>query len=142
MEVARDGRRLLERAHELGVDVVDLDRRQAQALQTGYRSRLADESRELVAASAVAVATEVDPRQDDLAMALRDAAAHLAEHRLRRPAPRRAANERDNAEVARETAAVLDLHEGAHAVEPRVRLHAAERPDVARDERRRLLASA
>ena len=33
------------------------------------------------------------------------------------------------------------LHERAHAVEPRVGLDAADRPDVAGDERRRLLAA-
>ena len=56
-------------------------------------------------------------------------------------AARRAAHERDDAEVARERAAVLDLHERAHAVEPRVGLDAADRTDVAGDERGGLLAA-
>ena len=62
------------------------------------------------------------------------------EHRLGAAAPRGAAHERDHAEVAREAAAVLHLDERAHAVEPSVRLDAADRADVAGDERRRLLA--
>ena len=73
-------------------------------------------------------------------MALRDAAADLAEHGLGRAAARGAADERDDAEAARERAAVLHLDEGAHAVEAGVRLDAADRADVARDELRRLLA--
>ena len=58
-----------------------------------------------------------------------------------RAAARGAAHERDHAEVAREAAAVLHLDERAHAVEPRVGLDAADRADVAGDERRRLLAA-
>ena len=55
-------------------------------------------------------------------------------------AARGAAHERDHAERAGEAAAVLHLHERADAVEARVRLDAADRADVARDEARRLLA--
>ena len=72
-------------------------------------------------------------------MALRDAPADLAEHRVGAAAARGAADERDHAERARERAAVLDLHERAHAVEPRVGLHAADRADVAGDRLDRLL---
>ena len=95
-----------------------------------------------IAGGAVAVAAEVDAGEDDLAVALRDAAADLAEHGLGGAAARGAAHERDDAEVARERAAVLHLDEGAHAIEPRIRLDAADRADVAGDERRRLLAAA
>jgi hypothetical protein len=57
----------------------------------------------------------------------RASASTAAAERLRE-AP---ADERDHAEVAREAAAVLDLHERAHAVEASVGLHAAQRADVA-----------
>ena len=142
MQVAARGRRLAQRAHELVVDVVDLDRGEAQALEAGRRAGLPDEPRQAIAGGAVAVAAEVDPGEDDLAVALRDAAADLAEHGLGRAAARGAADERDDAEAARERAAVLHLDEGANAVEACVRLHAADRADVARDELRRLLAPA
>src|SRR5919112_2008968 len=68
-------------------------------------------------------------------------AAHLREHGLRASTARRAAHERDDAEVAREGAAVLDLHERAHTVDTRVGLDAADRAHVAGDERGRLLRS-
>ena len=80
VQVAARGRRLAQRADELVVDVVDLDRGEAQPLEPGRRARLADEPRQAVAGGAVAVAAEVDPGEDDLAVALRDAAADLAEH--------------------------------------------------------------
>ena len=73
-------------------------------------------------------------------MALVDAASDLGQHGVGTAAARRAADERDHAEVAGERAAVLDLHERAHAVDPRVGLNAADRPDVACDERRGVLA--
>ena len=73
-------------------------------------------------------------------MALRDAALDLAEHRAGAPAARASADERNDAERARERAAVLDLHERAHPLEPGVGLHAADRADVPRDRGRRLLA--
>ena len=142
VQVAARGRRLAQRADELVVDVVDLDRGEAEPLEAGRRAGLADEPRQAVAGGAVAVAAEVDPGEDDLAVALRDAAADLAEHRLGGAAARGAAHERDDAEAARERAAVLHLDEGANAVEAGVGLHAADRADVARDELRRLLAPA
>src|SRR5581483_12445034 len=95
-----------------------------------------------VAGLAVAVAAEVDPGEDDLAVSLLGAAAHLGEHGRRAPAPARPAHERDHAEVAREAAAVLHLDERANAIEPRVRLNATDRADVAGDRLRRLLAAA
>ena len=82
---------------------------------------------------AVAEATEVDAGEDDLAVPLRDAPADLAEHRVGAAAPGGAADERNHAERARERAAVLDLDECPHPVEPRVRLHAADRAHVAGD---------
>ena len=141
VQVLRSGRRLAQRGDERVVHVVDLDRAEPQPLETRRGADLAHEARQVVAGVAVAEAAEVDPREDDLAVALLDAAAHLAQHRVRAAAARRAANERDHAEVARERAAVLDLHERAHAVEPRVGLHAADRADVACDERGRLLGA-
>ena len=72
-------------------------------------------------------------------MPLADPAADLAQHGralrlLEAPAP---AGSRRR---AREAAAVLDLDEGPHAVEPDVRPDAADRSDVAGHERRRALA--
>ena len=99
----------------------------------GSRAGLADEPRQRVAGLAVAEAAEVDAGEDDLAVALRDAALDLAEHRVGAAAARRPADERDHAEGAREAAAVLDLHERARPVEPRVGLDAADRADVAGD---------
>src|SRR6266700_4979150 len=125
------GRSLAQRRDELAVDVVDLDRRQPQAVETGHRPNRAHEPRQLVAGRAVAVATEVDAGEDDLAVPLLDAAADLVEHGCRRAAPGSAADERNDAEVAGEAAAVLDLHKCPHPIETRVRLNAPERADVA-----------
>ena len=142
VQVPADGRRLAQRGDELVVDVVDLDRGEAQPLEPRRRARLAHEARQAVAGRAVAVAAEVDPGEHDLAVALLDAAPDLGEHGVGAAAARGAAHERDHAEGAREAAAVLHLDERAHAVEPRVGLDAADRADVARDERGRLLAAA
>ena len=73
-------------------------------------------------------------------MSLRDPPPNLVEHRRRRPAARAAAHERNDAEVAREAAAVLHLHEGANAVETHIGLDAANRPHIAGDETGCLLA--
>src|SRR5439155_7617916 len=105
--------------------------REAQALEPVDRARLAHQLREVVACRAVSEATEVDAGEDDLAVTLPDASADLGEHRGGAAAARRAAHERDHAEVARERAAVLDLHERAYAIEPRVGLDTADRADVA-----------
>ena len=142
VEVPARDRRLAQRGDERVAHVVDLDRAEPEPGEPGDLPRLADEARQVVARLAVAEAAEVDPGQHDLAVALRDAAADLAEHGVGAAAARRAAHERDHAEVARERAAVLDLHEGAHAVEPGVGLDAADRADVAGDERGRVLAAA
>src|SRR5206468_12283320 len=100
-----------------------------------------DEPGQRVAGSAVAVAAEVDTGEHDLHVALSNAPTGLAEHRSGGAAPGRAANRRDHAEGAREAAPVLDLHERAHAVEPRVGLHATDGADVAGDEAGRVLAA-
>ncbi len=139
MQVRPDVRRLAQRRDELVVDVVDLDRRQAQALDPVDRAGCPDQPRERVAGLAVAEAAEVDAGEDDLAMALRDAGPDLAEDVVGAAAARRAAHERDDAEVARERAAVLDLDERADAIEPRVRPDTADRADVAGDLLDRLL---
>ena len=73
-------------------------------------------------------------------MPLVDSSADLAQNRLRRPASRSPANLRDDAEVAGEAAAVLDLNERADPIEADVGPDAADRPDVPRDEVRRPLA--
>ena len=122
--------------------MVDLDRGETEPLEPGSGARLPNEPRQAVAGGAVAVAAEVDPGEHDLAVALVDAATDLAEDGLGGPAARCAAHERDHAEAARERAAVLHLDERANAVEAGIRLHAADRADVARDELRRLLAPA
>src|SRR5215211_4702268 len=142
VQMLRDSRRLAQRLDQLRRDVVDLDRGEAQPLESRRGGDIANQARQREPGIAVAEAAEVDSGQDDLAMPLRDAAANLADHRLRAPAPRPAADERDDAEVARERAAVLDLDEGAHAFQARVSLDAADRADVAGDKLRGLVASA
>src|SRR5919197_4475105 len=100
------------------------------------------EARERVARFAVAIAAEVDARQDDLAVPWLDPAPHLTEDRRGAAASRRPAHERDDTEGAGEAAPVLDFHERADAVEAGVGLNAADRPDVSRDELGRLFAPA
>ena len=90
----------------------------------------------------VAKTAQVDPGEHDLVVALRDAAADLVQDGVGRATARTAANKRDHAEGAAEGAAVLDLHEGAHAVQPYVSVDAADRPEIAGDEVGRLLARA
>ena len=75
-------------------------------------------------------------------MTLRRAPPDLVEDGARRAATRGAADERDDAERARERAAVLDPDEGAHAVEPVIGLDAADRADIGRDGLGELLAAA
>ena len=142
MQVPGDGRRLAQRGDERVVDVVDLDRGEAEPIEARRRAGLAHEPRQVVARFTVAEAAEVDPGQHDLAVALLDAAADLAQHGGGGTAARGAANERDHAEAARERAAVLDPDEGADAFEPRVGLNAADRADITGDERRALLGRA
>ena len=129
-----------ERANELVVHVVHLDRGEPEAPQPRRGSRLANEPGQRIAALAVAVAAEVDPGQDNLPVPLVDPPPHLSQHRLGAAAPGRPTDERDDTEVAREAASVLDAHECANAVETSVGLHAADRPDVASDEGWSLLA--
>src|SRR5262249_15399282 len=140
VQMTRDGRRLAQGADELVVDVVDLDRRESEPSEPRQRAGLADEAREREARLAVAEAPQVDAGENDLAVTLRDPAPDLGEHVRRPAAARGAANERDHAERAGEAAAVLDLHEGAHAFAARVVANAADRADVGRDRGRRLLA--
>src|SRR3954447_24770554 len=120
--------------------MVDLDRREPQAVEAGRRACGAHEARQVVAGFAISVATEVDTGEDHLAVALLDAALDLMQDRVRAAAAGRASDERDDAELARERAAVLHLDERADAVEPCIRLHAADRADLARDEVGGLLA--
>src|SRR5439155_17930758 len=106
------------------------------------RAGLADESSEVAPRLAIAVAAQVDARQDDLAMALRHTTFDLVEDRRRRTAARFPTDQRDDAEVARETATILDLHECPHTIESRVGLHAADGANIAGDGGRRVLAAA
>ena len=133
VQVARDDRRLAHRLDQVARDVVDLDRREAEALEAVDRARLPDQPGQRQPGGPVAEAAEVDAGEHDLAVALRDAPPDLSEHRLCRAAARGAANERDHAEGARERAAVLDPHERANPVEAVLRLDAADRADVACD---------
>src|SRR4051812_39289735 len=80
VQMRADRRRFVQRRNESVIDVVDLDRGQAQALEAVDLPHLPDEPRQWVAGVAVAVAAEVDPGQDDLAVALSDPPAHLVEH--------------------------------------------------------------
>ena len=75
-------------------------------------------------------------------MALLDAPPGLAQDVGGAPAARLAAYKRDHAERTREAAAVLDLDEGANALQPSVRPDAADRANVAGHEVRRSLATA
>src|SRR5262245_55488829 len=130
VDVARDRLGLPKRVHELRCDVVHLDRGQSKPVDARDGARLAHEPRQRIAGVAVAEAAEVHARQHDLAVALRRAATDLREQVLRPPAPRAAADDRDDAERARERAAVLDLHEGARPLEPRLALDARHSADV------------
>src|SRR6185436_17743067 len=141
-QMTPDRRRLPQGGGELLADVVDLDRGESQACQPRRRAGLAHEPRQAVAGLAIPVTAQVDPGQHHLAMPLLDAAPDLVQHRLGSPAARGAAHLRDDAEVAREATAVLHLHEGSDAVEPRLGADTAERADVSRDRFRGLLAAA
>ena len=100
--------------------LISIDERRRRA-RPGRLAGRADEPRERVARVAVAEAAEVDAREHDLACGpARRAAGSRASTASARAAARAAADERDHAEVAREAAAVLDLHERANALEPRV----------------------
>ena len=139
VQVPGHSRSLPQRGGQPLVEVVDLDRREPEPAETRGRSGLAHEARQVVAGRPVAIAPEVDARQDNLGVALVDASANLPQDGGSGAATRRAANERDHAEVAREAAAVLHLDEGAHALEPRIAVNAPDRADIARHELRRLL---
>src|SRR5260370_20939050 len=138
--MATHSRSLAERRHERVANVIDLDRRESEPLEPGRRPGGAHKARQVVVRGTIAVAAEVDPREHDLAVALLHSAADFREHGAGRAAARSAAHERNDAKAAAEAAAVLHLHKRAHAVEPGVCLHAADRADVARDEAGRLLA--
>src|SRR5438552_1926179 len=79
VQVARHRGRLAQRGEQALVQVVDLDRREAEPGEPGRRTGLADEPGQVVPGPAVAVAAEVDARQHDFAMTLLDAPADLAQ---------------------------------------------------------------
>src|SRR5437764_13713686 len=139
--MARRGRRLAQRIDESRAHVVDLDRREPESLEPRCLTGGTDEPRQVESLLTVAIAAEVDAREHDFAMPLRDAAGDLGEHGARAAAARTAPDERDDAEVAREAATVLNLDERADAIEASVRLHAADRTDIAGDELGGLLAA-
>ena len=141
VQVPRDRRGLPQRSDQPVVDVVDLDRAQAQAVQAGDRAGRPHQARQVDARDAVAEAAEVDARQDDLAVALTDPAPNLVEHGVGTPAAGGTAHERNHAEPARERTAVLDPDEGPNALEPRLRPDTADRADVAGDERGGILGA-
>ena len=80
MQVLCDTGGLAQRIRECGGQVVHLERRQAEPGEPRRRPRLAHEAGERVVA--VAIAAEVDSRQDDLEMTLPDAPPDLGEHGL------------------------------------------------------------
>ena len=84
MEVASDGGRLAEGVDQRVVDMVDLDRRKAQAFQPGNRACGSHETRQTESGGAVAIAAEVDAGEHDFLVPLRDPTADLVEHRLGR----------------------------------------------------------
>src|SRR5204862_2729259 len=130
VQVTADGRRLAKRRDERGGYVVELDRGQTEARQAGNRAGRADELRQPLLRLAVAVATEIDSRQHDLAVTLGDTAADLGEDGGGPTAAGFAAHERHDAEVAREAATVLDLHERPDAIQARLGLDATDGADV------------
>ena len=126
VEVASRRGGLAKRRDQVVVHVVDLDRRESEPLQTGHSACLADEPRQREAGVAIPEAPEVDPGQDDLAMALTNPLLDLGEHGRGTAAARGTAYERDHAEGAAEAAAVLHLDERTDPIEARVRLHAPD----------------
>src|SRR6266511_2365746 len=130
-----DGRRLAHGRNELLAQVVDLDGGEPETREARRPTGDSDEFGEVEPRFAVAVATEIDPGQDDFTVPLLDPAPKLGEHFARRAAAGTSAHLRDDAE----TAAVLNLDESPHAVEPDARPHAADGSDVASDELRSAL---
>ena len=125
VEVRQRPRRAIDpgAASSVVVDVLRLDRAEADPLDVGLVEDPADEpgERQRAPACASRAAPRSDqppsyvpmlmPGEDDLAVAGGERAAHVREHGLRREAPLGAAGPRDDAVRAEERAAVLDLHE-------------------------------
>ena len=133
---ARDRRRLAHRRLELGADVVDLERRQAQTCPwTAPASRTSPPASTDLA---IAVAAEVDAGQNDLAVALGDAPPTSASTACARRLGSRRGRAARRRSCSR-SCTVLDLHERTDAVETHLVVDAADRADVAGDERGRLL---
>ena len=85
---------------------------------------------ERVAVLAVAIAPEVDARENDLPMSLLHALSNLGQDSIRRAAPGGTTHLRNDAEPAREAAAVLDLDEGSDAIEADRSVRAPQHADV------------
>ena len=139
MQMRGDGRRLAHRRNEILAQVVDLDRGEAETCETRRPTGGSDELGEVETRFPIAIAAEIDPGQDDFTVSLLDPALNLGEHRARRAATGSSAHLRDDAEPAREAAAVLNLDESPYPVEPDARPDAADGSDVASDELRRPL---
>src|SRR3954453_4589543 len=116
----RDGRRLAHRGDEVLVHMVDLDRGQPKAPETRKGAGLSDQSGEVVRVRAIAIAPQIHPGEHDLLMAVLDPSAVLSKDGCGRAASRGATHLGNDAEGAREAAAVLDLHESAHPVEANI----------------------
>src|SRR5205085_1569682 len=95
VQVASEDRRLPQRLDELRRQVIDLDRGEPQPGQALDPADGADEAGQREAGLPVAVAAEVDAGQDNLLVALADAATNLAQDRRGAAAPRGPADERD-----------------------------------------------
>ena len=142
VQVPRDGRRLAERGDEVSstwLISIELSRSRSSP-------GVAPTSRTRRGRSKPAARSRKQPRLIPVRTTSRwpcvDAPATSRSTASARAAARCAADERDHAEPARERAAVLDLDERPHPVEPRVGLDAADRADVAGDERGGLLGAA
>ena len=130
VQVTRHDRRLAHGLDQVDRDVIDLDRGEAEPREALDLARRPDQPRQRQPGAAIAETAEIDAGEHDLSVALGDPSPDLCEDCSRRAASRRAADEGDDAEGARERAAVLDLDEGADAVEPVLGPDTAERADI------------
>ncbi len=131
VEMRQRARRALDPGREqVVVDVLGLDRAQPDPLDVRLGEDPAHEAREGEGGSrvraamaalrpAAVVGPDVDPGEDDLAVARDQGPPDVRQHRVRRQRPLGAAGLRDDAVGAVERAAVLDLDEGSRALDRR-----------------------
>ena len=129
MEVRHRARRAVgPDPEQLVVDVLRLDRRQSQPFDARLVEETANKASQRQCRAGVraaepplrpaaVVGPDVDPGQDDLAMARAQRASHVRDHRLRGEAPLRPTSLRNDAVGAEERAAVLDLDERARPLD-------------------------